>query len=702
MILGLLISLFAFWGGKNEVNDVHAEEVVPHAVGETSATFFDTSDYYLYSRLSNYFKNIVSLKISNMEVDLPPEVNRVCAPIILKDSIYTDASGNESVPSEGVLFAYISYASDSTADNLRYDCVLYANVDKIYANENASYMFYRFNALEELDLSMLDISKTTNMKDFFSLCYSLKSIDVSNFNTSNVINMEGMFEGCHSLTKLDLTNFDTTKVTNMKNMFDNCFLLTELDISNFDTSNATNMASMFSDCKSLIEIDVTSFDTSKVTTMYGMFKNCASLTELNISNFDTSNVTNMGSMFFDCKLLTNLDVSNFNTTNVTEMSFMFKNCASLTKLDITNFDTSKVENMNSMFPGCSSLTELDVSNFNTSNVITMEFMFQDCASLTKLNLSNFNTLKVTKMTSMFNGCSSLTELDVSNFNTSNVKEMSSMFKDCTSLTKLDITNFDTSKVERMNSMFENCSSITEINLLNFDTSKVRFMDGMFKGCSKLKILDLSSFDMTYSCNYQFPSGSKATLVDFIYLCSSLEYIKSPKAVPADSATNSDHAIKLPSQFSPYSGITELTADNLADHKVINLPGDKFIYEWKALRSEGGDNGICAALTSGTESNTKLKQLLTNYDSFDAETKEYVNKVTDKEDVTIENSVLYVKNVLNGTQGTEKDYGINNEDAGSYMTVSIIEESPYLIAIISLLGVLAVLGYYFYNKKKQAN
>ncbi len=58
MILGLLISLFAFWGSKNEVNKVYAEETVPNAVGETSATFFEGAydRCMAYNELINYYE----------------------------------------------------------------------------------------------------------------------------------------------------------------------------------------------------------------------------------------------------------------------------------------------------------------------------------------------------------------------------------------------------------------------------------------------------------------------------------------------------------------------------------------------------------------------------------------------------------------------------------------------------------------------
>ena len=95
----------------------------------------------------------------------------------------------------------------------------YTEPEKVYLNENSSYMFVR-------TLNILDI-------------------DISNFDTSKVIDMEYMFMGMSSLTSLDISNFDTSKVTNMECMFYYMSSLTSLDISNFDTSRVTNMQNMF-------------------------------------------------------------------------------------------------------------------------------------------------------------------------------------------------------------------------------------------------------------------------------------------------------------------------------------------------------------------------------------------------------------------------------------------------------------------------
>ena len=295
----------------------------------------------------------------------------------------------------------------------------YAELEKVYLNENSVQMFF-FNTFAYPDDKMVGIP----------------DIDLSNFDTSKVTNMSYMFYGMRNLTSLNLSNFDTSKVTDMHDMFCKMCSLTTINLSNFNTPKVTDMTYMFEEMRSLISLNLSNFDTSKVTNMNGMFYGMRNLTSLNISSFDTSKATSMADMF----------------------SFMSK----LTSLDLSNFDTSKVTDMNGMFHGMSSLTSLDLSNFDTSKVTDMGYMFSTMSSLTSLNLSNFDTSKVTNMSYMFRGILNLTTLNLSNFNTSQVTDMDGMFKiwnGDVSEDKLEIiyvnNDFDTSKLTHFFDMFTN-------------------------------------------------------------------------------------------------------------------------------------------------------------------------------------------------------------------------------------------------------
>ena len=240
----------------------------------------------------------------------------------------------------------------------------YAEVEKVYLNEDSSKMFY----------SSYYEQKIRNVFD----------IDPSNFDTSNVINMSGMFFNMRNLTSLDLSNFNTSKVANMSGMFASMRNLTTFNLSNFNTSKVVNMSTMFMDTYNLTSLNLSNFNTSNVTNMSSMFAGMYNLTTLNLSNFNTSKVTNMERMFADISNLSTFDLSNFDTSNVTNMGSMFSNMHNLTSLDISNFDTSQVTNMKDMFSLFNEyipndkLERIYVNNdFNTSKLTNFPNMFKN-------------------------------------------------------------------------------------------------------------------------------------------------------------------------------------------------------------------------------------------------------------------------------------------------------------------------------------
>ena len=151
-------------------------------------------------------------------------------------------------------------------------------------------------------------------------------------------------------------------------------------------------------------------------------------------------------------------------------------------------------NFNCLFCNCSTLIFLDLSNLDTQKVKDMAGMFSNCTSLIYLNLTNFNTQNIKNINGLFYNCISLTDLNLSNFDTKNIIDMGRLFLGCSSLENLDISSFNTHNVQNMNSMFKNCSSLKSLNIYNFNTQNVKNMSEMFYNCSSLKSLDLSNFN----------------------------------------------------------------------------------------------------------------------------------------------------------------------------------------------------------------
>lgn len=207
----------------------------------------------------------------------------------------------------------------------------------------------------------------------------------------NATSCRYMFHDCSKLTQLNLSIFNTSRITDMFGMFSDCTKLTKLDLSNFNTSNVINMSFMFDNCKALAQLDLSNFNTSKVTKTSYMFYDCSNLTQLNLSSFDTSHVIDMSWMFYNCQHFTALDIANFNTGVVIDMSGMFTKCLNLTLLNIENFDTSKVVSVRYMFYNCKSLTTIYISDKWETNKVTEDVdMFKECCSLPNFNLEKID------------------------------------------------------------------------------------------------------------------------------------------------------------------------------------------------------------------------------------------------------------------------------------------------------------------------
>lgn len=126
-----------------------------------------------------------------------------------------------------------------------------------------AYWFYGFNALKNYSA--------------YEKIPAIKGME--NLNTSEVTTMQSMFDSSNiGPGDVDFSLFDTRKVTNMMSMFFNCTNIYSLDLSTFDTQNVTRTGSMFNNCKNLetIYVDDT-WTMDKVSGSFMMFDGCTNL-----------------------------------------------------------------------------------------------------------------------------------------------------------------------------------------------------------------------------------------------------------------------------------------------------------------------------------------------------------------------------------------------------------------------------------------
>ncbi|MDF7640138.1 BspA family leucine-rich repeat surface protein [Bifidobacterium sp. ESL0784] len=158
----------------------------------------------------------------------------------------------------------------------------------VKAHVDSSQMFYDMPYLTSIDLTGLDTSDATDMRNMFYKNPSLGSITFGDkFDTSNVTDMSYMFAANSTLQSLDLGDkFDTSKVTNMNHMFGGMKSVTSINMgSSFSTGNVITMAAMFRGDSALKRLDLSGFDTSKISSddrIDNMFEGCTDLRFVNV------------------------------------------------------------------------------------------------------------------------------------------------------------------------------------------------------------------------------------------------------------------------------------------------------------------------------------------------------------------------------------------------------------------------------------
>lgn len=415
---------------------------------------------------------------------------------------------------------------------------------EILLDEDPSYMFYRFFAVESIDnISMLNSSRATTLYYFFFHCDALKDIDISWMNTPNVTTMYGMFDWCASIEELDFSHMKIEKVESMSYCFANMTNLKYIKLGDFNPVSVKAAFNMFRNCTNLETIDVKYWYFNVAYDFRGMFARCKSLKSFDMSGFYAAKTNYVDSMFRGCDALESFNFgTSFKPTNMVSSKYMFSECTSLSEIDLTGMPGNRLANTDNMFRSCTALEKITIPDgFFSSRDTMMRSFFYNCSSLEEVNVdfTKQNTSGVKNFAYMFYGCSSLSELDLNGLETDAATTMSYMFRNCgTSDLKLDLGSFNTSKVTNMTYMFAGCQA-SEILLYSFDVSSVENFSYMFSGCSNLTHLDVSMFIPVSATNlaYMF---SHCTNLESIYMGN---VFKAEKATNLSNMFAEDHALK---------------------------------------------------------------------------------------------------------------------------------------------------------------
>ncbi len=126
-----------------------------------------------------------------------------------------------------------------------------------------------YNKNNFFNVEVLDVIKPTNLSRFLYDMVNIGAngtiINLSKIDTSAVTNMKEMFAKSSKIKTLDLTTFDTSIVTDMSSMFSGCSALETIYASNdFVVPSGTTTTNMFKDCSVLVGGNNTSYATNSV------------------------------------------------------------------------------------------------------------------------------------------------------------------------------------------------------------------------------------------------------------------------------------------------------------------------------------------------------------------------------------------------------------------------------------------------------
>ncbi len=306
-------------------------------------------------------------------------------------------------------------------------------------NDNASYMFYYINNLNDLEgVELFDLSTSTNLFSMFGDS-SIQNLDsLEKWNVSKITNMGFIFASCRQLTDMKgIKNWDVTNVESMAGLFNSCTELEEIDLSNWDTRSLTNIQSMFlmasprnvvgsGKIKRIILSD--KFDTSKVNNFSLLIAGNSEIEDFNfLRQLDTSSATYFSGTFANTNFADTTYISNWRTPKLTVLESTFAN-TNITSFDgLENWDVSNVFTFNRAFNGLSISSFEPIYNWNTAGASTFEYTFANCRNVTELDLSKWKPTNLTSISNMFSGMSNLEELDISGLDTKNVTNFTRLF-----------------------------------------------------------------------------------------------------------------------------------------------------------------------------------------------------------------------------------------------------------------------------------
>ena len=435
-------------------------------------------------------------------------------------------------------FSNADLSKVASMDNMFMGCTLLESVtfpENLQNLGTIKYAFSSCSSLKSIDFSNCNLTKLTYLNSMFESCTSLESVSFPE-SLTNVEIMQNLFKGCSSLQSIDLSNINLSKTSNFECMFQSCSKLESVIFPRSGPQNLQSMTNIMKDCSSLTSIDLSMFTLSTSTELGYFIGGCDSLVAIDFPIFDLKSSEIYGKFFysqdppFHFKYLNISGFSGESSDFATLLNNFYQ--LGLASLAVCGSDKKIIRSAGALLykqgvemdiDFCCNYTECRVIkdpnyiivNFNRDCTYTNGFendyrpniysVFLDgeekdrneqldikkgsklvihfTAPLTdfsnffsseydsnvkniiSMDFSNFNSSLIDKFTSAFKGCTSLKSLDLSSFKVTSETEITNMIEDCSSLTAVDISNFDLTNKE-VNKIFKNIGKLQYVSLMN--------------------------------------------------------------------------------------------------------------------------------------------------------------------------------------------------------------------------------------------
>lgn len=356
-----------------------------------------------------------------------------------------------------------------------------------------------------------------------------------------------------------------------------------------------------------------------------------------------------------------------------------------------------------LFGGMNELERLNLKCFNTKEVVDFSNMFADCHLLQDVSfLEKFNTPNAKNLSGMFSNCYWLKSIDFNNypnFRSNNLENFEKMFYGCKDLESVNMSPLDGSKITNIRQMFDGCGSISKLDLSFITSQNIQYCYKAFncegynsngEFMEKIEELNISKMGLS-NVVLDGPNGENE-LDLYLHNDRFLMIIYSPTCLPEGKQ------IELNSSFPSES---HYITNESCNQRISNIP---FIFwnNWSMLREEV-ENNLCEALVPGSFPRMELDFLLDEYKKMDPIDQATVDAMWDieEENTTMKDSLDYFRAVIEGTQKTDGDYGLNTNNEGNNITLMSLENtnSAVIVIITFISSIVALISYATIMRKK---